>query len=101
VAGFPAIGQTNEFLPLPSARDRFMAGRSHFDSLSESLRKPQGRIYFAGDFTEDTHSNGASQSALRVIKDILQKDDYHALGTVAPDNISYACSRQIADSFCT
>jgi monoamine oxidase len=34
---------------------------------------PQGRIYFAGDFTEDTHSNGAVQSAIRVVKDILQK----------------------------
>ncbi|WP_446808248.1 flavin monoamine oxidase family protein [Methylomonas sp. 2BW1-5-20] len=55
----------------PRAIASWPVGRSRFDSLSESLRKPQGRIYFAGDFTEDTHSNGASLSALRVVKDIL------------------------------
>lgn len=59
----------------PRAIASWPVGRSRFDALSESLRKPQGRVYFAGDFTEDTHSNGASQSALRVVKDILQRSD--------------------------
>lgn len=58
----------------PRAIAAWPVGRSRFDSLSDSLRQPQGRVYFAGDFTEDTHSNGAAVSALRVVKDILQKD---------------------------
>lgn len=57
----------------PRAIASWPVGRSRFDSLSDSLRIPQGRVYFAGDFTEDTHSNGAAYSALRVVKDILQK----------------------------
>ncbi|MEI8209354.1 MAG: NAD(P)/FAD-dependent oxidoreductase [Methylococcales bacterium] len=55
----------------PRAIASWPVGRSRFDSLSDSLRQPQGRIYFAGDFTEDTHSNGASHSAIRVVKAIL------------------------------
>jgi len=55
----------------PSAIASWPVGRSRFDSLSDSLRLPQGRIHFAGDFTEDTHSNGASHSAIRAVKDIL------------------------------
>jgi len=58
----------------PRAIASWPVGRSRFDSLSDSLRAPQGRIYFAGDFTEDTHSNGAAHSAIRVVKDILQKN---------------------------
>jgi monoamine oxidase len=58
----------------PRAIASWPVGRSRFDSLSDSLRLPQGRIYFAGDFTEDTHSNGASHSAIRVVKDILQQN---------------------------
>ncbi len=54
----------------PRAIASWPVGRSRFDSLSDSLRVPQGRVYFAGDFTEDTHSNGASQSAIRVAKDL-------------------------------
>jgi monoamine oxidase len=57
----------------PRAIASWPVGRSRFDSLSDSLRLPQGRIYFAGDFTEDTHSNGASHSAIRVVKDILKQ----------------------------
>jgi monoamine oxidase len=56
----------------PRAIASWPVGRSRFDSLSDSLRVPQGRIYFAGDFTEDTHSNGAANSAIRVVKGILQ-----------------------------
>ncbi len=55
----------------PRAIASWPVGRSRFDSLSDSLRVPQGRIYFAGDFTEDTHSNGAATSALRAVKNIL------------------------------
>lgn len=58
----------------PRAIASWPVGRSRFDSLSESLRTPQGRVYFAGDFTEDTHSNGASHSALRVVKAILLRE---------------------------
>ncbi|MDD1628442.1 MAG: FAD-dependent oxidoreductase [Methylococcaceae bacterium] len=57
----------------PRAIASWPVGRSRFDSLSDSLRLPQGRIYFAGDFTEDTHSNGATHSAIRVVKDILKQ----------------------------
>ena len=59
----------------PRAIASWPVGRSRFDNLSESLRHPQGRIYFAGDFTEDTHSNGAAQSAKRVVQDILQLEE--------------------------
>jgi monoamine oxidase len=58
----------------PRAIASWPVGRSRLDSLSDSLRTPQGRVYFAGDFTEDTHSNGAAHSAIRVVKDILQRD---------------------------
>ncbi len=47
-------------------------GRSRFDALSESLRRPQGRVYFAGDFTEDSHSNGAARAGIRVAREIAQ-----------------------------
>ena len=54
----------------PRAIASWPVGRSRFDELSESLRKPFGRVYFAGDFTEGTHSTGAAQSAIRVVRDI-------------------------------
>lgn len=56
----------------PYAIASWPVGRSRFDLLSDSLRRPYGRIYFAGDFTEDTHSNGAANSALRVIHQLNQ-----------------------------
>ena len=59
----------------PRAIASWPVGRSRFDLLSDSLRQPQGRVYFAGDFTEGTHSNGAAISALRAVKGILQKKD--------------------------
>lgn len=58
----------------PRAIASWPVGRSRYDSLSDSLRQPQGRIYFAGDFTEDTHSNGATHAAMRAVKDILRQD---------------------------
>ncbi len=58
----------------PRAIAAWPVGRSRFDELSDSLRQPQGRIYFGGDFSEDTHSNGATVSAQRVVKAILQQE---------------------------
>ncbi|MCQ8129944.1 flavin monoamine oxidase family protein [Methylomonas rivi] len=57
----------------PRAIAAWPVGRSRFDGLSESLRQPQGRVYFAGDFTEDTHSNGAVNAAIRAVNGILQE----------------------------
>lgn len=54
----------------PRAIASWPVGRSRLDALSESLRVPQGRVYFAGDFTEGTHSDGAAQSAIRVVEQI-------------------------------
>jgi monoamine oxidase len=58
----------------PRAIASWPVGRSRFDDLSESIRKPQGRVYFGGDFTESTHSDGAAISAIRISKDIIQKE---------------------------
>ncbi len=58
----------------PRAIASWPVGRSRFDKLSESLRKPQGQIYFAGDFTESSHSDGAVLSAIRVVNDIKVRD---------------------------
>jgi monoamine oxidase len=69
----PMVKQMTFYRYHPRAIASWPVGRSRFDSLSDALRQPQGRVYFAGDFTEDTHSNGAATSALRVVKDILQK----------------------------
>ena len=58
----------------PRAIALWPVGRSRFDALSDSLRQPQGRVYFAGDYTEDSHSNGAANAAIRVVTGILQKE---------------------------
>jgi monoamine oxidase len=71
----PAVKQMTFYRYHPRAIASWPVGRSRFDSLSDALRRPQGRIYFAGDFTEDTHSNGAAHSALRAVKGILQQTD--------------------------
>jgi len=68
-----AVKQMTYYRYHPRAIASWPVGRSRFDQLSDALRTPQGRIYFAGDFTEDTHSNGAAHSALRVVKDILRQ----------------------------
>lgn len=60
----------------PRAIASWPVGRSRFDELSEGLRKPHGHLYFAGDFTESSHSDGAMKSAIRVsgqIKTALSK----------------------------
>jgi monoamine oxidase len=59
----------------PRAIASWPVGRSRFDNLSEELRKPYGRIYFAGDFTESSHSDGAVKSAIRVVNDIIKKEE--------------------------
>jgi monoamine oxidase len=71
----PLVKQMTFYRYHPRAIASWPVGRSRFDHLSESLRQPQGRVYFAGDFTEDTHSNGAASSAIRAVKGILQKFD--------------------------
>ncbi len=61
----------------PRAIASWPVGRSRFDELSEGLRKAHGNIYFAGDFTESSHSDGAMKSALRVssqLKAVFKKD---------------------------
>ncbi|WP_082880983.1 NAD(P)/FAD-dependent oxidoreductase [Methylomonas sp. DH-1] len=67
----PAIKRMQFYRYHPRAVASWPVGRSRFDELSDALRTGQGRIYFAGDFTEDTHSNGAVESARRVVRAIL------------------------------
>lgn len=56
----------------PRAIASWPVGRSRYDELSEGLRKAHGHLYFAGDFTESSHSDGAMKSALRVSKQIRE-----------------------------
>jgi monoamine oxidase len=49
-------------------------GRSRFDALARKLREPQGRLYIGGDMTENSHSEGAVQAALRMSKAIMQRE---------------------------
>lgn len=75
----------------PRAIASWPVGRSRFDELSQAMRKPQGRVYFAGDFTEGTHSDGAAHSAIRVVQDIVKREnlagdqsEYRGVGTGSP-----------------
>lgn len=70
----PLVKQMTFYRYHPRAIASWPVGRSRFDQLSDALRQPQGRVYFAGDFTEDTHSNGAASSAIRVVKGILRQE---------------------------
>jgi monoamine oxidase len=56
----------------PRAIAGWPVGRSRFDALSDLMRTPEGRLHFAGDFTEGTHSDDAAQSALRVVRQITE-----------------------------
>jgi monoamine oxidase len=61
----------------PRAIASWPVGRSRFDDLSEGLRKAHGRLYFGGDFTESSHSDGAMKSAIRMsgqIQAVMDKD---------------------------
>ena len=55
----------------PRAVAAWPVGRSRFDELSAEIRRPENNVYLAGDFTEASHSNGATGSAIRVVKEIL------------------------------
>jgi monoamine oxidase len=72
---FPGIGvyirKFTFFRYHPRAVASWPVGRSRFDSLSNGLRKAHGHLYFGGDFTESSHSDGAVISALRVSKQII------------------------------
>jgi monoamine oxidase len=57
----------------PRAIASWPVKRSRFDELSEVMRKAHGRLYFAGDFTESTHSDGAMKSAYRVSRLIKER----------------------------
>jgi monoamine oxidase len=48
-------------------------GRSRFDALANELRRPQGRIYFGGDTTVDSHSEGAVISAFDISRQLLER----------------------------
>lgn len=56
----------------PRAIAAWPVGRSRFDALSQEIRKPENHIYFGGDFTETSHSDGAFISAERVVRQILE-----------------------------
>ena len=71
---WPGIGRDVRYMTFVRYHPRAIAGwpvgRSRFDELSDEVRRPQGRLYLAGDFTENTHSDGASWSAIRVVRQI-------------------------------
>ncbi len=56
----------------PRAIASWPVGRSRFDDLSNEVRKPEHGVYFAGDFTESSHSDGAFLSADRVVRQIVE-----------------------------
>jgi monoamine oxidase len=51
----------------------FPEGRSRFDALSRELRRPQGRVWIGGDTTENSHSEGAVQAALRMAAELVAR----------------------------
>lgn len=56
----------------PRAIAAWPVGRSRYDDLSNEIRRPENRVYLAGDFTETSHSDGAFISAARATKQILE-----------------------------
>lgn len=56
----------------PRAIAAWPVGRSRFDEQSNEIRKPENNVYFAGDFTESSHSSGAFASAHRVASQIIE-----------------------------
>jgi monoamine oxidase len=67
---FPGIGplirKWTFFRYHPRAIAAWPVGRSRFDALSQGLRQAHGHLYFGGDFTESSHSDGAVIAARRV-----------------------------------
>ncbi len=55
----------------PRAIASWPVGRSRFDELSQAIRIPENSVYLAGDFTESSHSSGATMSAHKVVQQIL------------------------------
>jgi monoamine oxidase len=51
----------------------FREGRSRFDALARGLRRPQGRVWIGGDTTENSHSEGAVQAALRISRALIAR----------------------------
>jgi monoamine oxidase len=49
-------------------------GRSRFDEPAQALRRPHGRLRFAGDTLESSHSDGAIRSAQRVAREIVAQE---------------------------
>ena len=47
----------------PAAIPTWPPGRSPLDESSQLLRRGSGGIHFAGDYTENAHSDGAARSA--------------------------------------
>lgn len=56
----------------PRAIAAWSVGRSRFDLMSDEIRTPENNVYLAGDHTESSHSDGAVNSATRVVKQILK-----------------------------
>jgi len=71
---FPGIGPLIQkwtfYRYHPRAIAAWPVRRSRYDALSQGLRQAHGHLYFAGDFTESSHSDGAVISALRVSSQI-------------------------------
>jgi monoamine oxidase len=48
-------------------------GRSRFDALATELRRPDGAVWIGGDTTENSHSEGAVEAALRMAREIVAR----------------------------
>ncbi len=48
-------------------------GRSRFDGLAAELRRPEGAVWIGGDTTENSHSEGSVQAALRMSREIIAR----------------------------
>ena len=58
----------------PRAIAAWPVGRSRFDGMSDEIRTPENNVYLAGDHTESSHSDGAVNSALRVVQQIFKTE---------------------------
>ena len=66
----------------PRAIAAWPVGRSRFDQMSDDIRTPENNVYLAGDHTESSHSDGAVNSAVRVVSQIMKAE-----GIPARDNL--------------
>ena len=58
----------------PRAIAAWPVGRSRFDQMSDEIRVPENNVYLAGDHTESSHSDGAVNSAVRVVSQIMKAE---------------------------